>query len=74
MTLNTTVQAVTERIVERSRGQRSAYLDRCRAAAEAGPGRAHLGCGNLAHADWVLPLETPFERPPDRERRRDLDC
>ena len=29
---------------------------------------------NLAHADWVLPLETPFERPPDRERRRDLDC
>lgn len=29
---------------------------------------------NLAHADWVLPLVTPFERPPDRERRRDLDC
>ncbi len=29
---------------------------------------------NLAHADWVLPLEVPFERPPDRERRRDLSC
>ena len=29
---------------------------------------------NLAHADWVLPLTTPFERPPDRTRRRDLDC
>jgi len=29
---------------------------------------------NLAHADWVLPLETPFERPPDRERRYDIDC
>ena len=29
---------------------------------------------NLAHADWVMPLVTPFERPPDRERRNDLDC
>ena len=29
---------------------------------------------NLAHADWVMPLVTPFERPPERERRRDLDC
>ncbi len=29
---------------------------------------------NLAHADWVMPLVTPFERPPERTRRRDLDC
>ena len=29
---------------------------------------------NLRHADWVVPLTQPFERPPDRERRRDLDC
>jgi phosphogluconate dehydratase len=50
MALNPTVAAVTERIRARSRPQRTAYLDRCRRAAEAGPGRAHLSCGNLAHA------------------------
>lgn len=29
---------------------------------------------DLRHADWILPLEQPFERPPNRKRRRDLDC
>lgn len=29
---------------------------------------------DLAHADWVLPLEQPFERPPSRARRRDITC
>ena len=29
---------------------------------------------DLGHADWVLPLEQPFERPPNRTRRRDLSC
>ena len=29
---------------------------------------------DLRHADWVLPLEQPFERPPSRTRRRDLSC
>ena len=50
MTLNPTLLAVTERIVERSRSLRGAYLERCRLAAEQGPARAHLSCGNLAHA------------------------
>ena len=50
MTLNPTLQAVTRRIAERSRESRQAYLDRCRRAIEQGPGRAHLSCGNLAHA------------------------
>lgn len=50
MALNPTVAAVTERIRARSRETRAAYLDRCRRAAEAGPGRAHLSCGNIAHA------------------------
>jgi phosphogluconate dehydratase len=50
MALNPTVEAVTERIRARSRPLRTAYLDRCRRAAEAGPGRAHLSCGNIAHA------------------------
>jgi len=50
MTLNATVQAVTERIIERSRETRGVYLERMRRAAEDGPRRAHLSCGNQAHA------------------------
>ncbi len=29
---------------------------------------------SLRYADWVLPLEQPFERPPSRTHRRDLSC
>ncbi len=29
---------------------------------------------NLGHADWILPLTTPFERPTDRKRRRVISC
>ncbi len=29
---------------------------------------------DLWHADWILPLEQPFERPPERTRRRDIEC
>ena len=29
---------------------------------------------NLWQADWILPLEQPFERPPERLRRSNLDC
>jgi phosphogluconate dehydratase len=50
MSLNPVVAAVTDRILVRSRDVRAAYMDRCRRAAEAGPSRAHLSCGNLAHA------------------------
>ncbi|RMF32940.1 MAG: phosphogluconate dehydratase [Alphaproteobacteria bacterium] len=50
MTLNATVASVTARIAERSHDLRQAYLDRCARLIEAGPGRAHLSCGNLAHA------------------------
>ncbi len=28
----------------------------------------------VRHADWILPLRQPFERPPARTRRRDLRC
>ncbi len=50
MTLNATVARVTERIRARSEASRSAYLERTGRAAEAGPVRAHLTCGNQAHA------------------------
>ena len=49
MSLNSTVDAVTERIRERSSTSRDAYLDRCRAAAARKPRRGTLSCGNLAH-------------------------
>ncbi len=50
MPLNPRLEAVTDRIRTRSALRRQAYLDRMRAAAEAGPARAHLSCGNQAHA------------------------
>jgi phosphogluconate dehydratase len=48
--LDATLEAVTERIVERSRDARSDYLRRLTEAAEAGPVRHSLSCTNLAHA------------------------
>ncbi|MGY6548766.1 MAG: phosphogluconate dehydratase [Roseinatronobacter sp.] len=50
MPLNPKLEAVTDRIRARSKPRRTAYLDRMRAAAEAGVARAHLSCGNQAHA------------------------
>jgi len=50
MTLNATIADVTERIRRRSAQGREAYLARMAAAADAGPRRAHLTCGNQAHA------------------------
>jgi phosphogluconate dehydratase len=44
-----TVLAVTERIAERSRAERAAYLERVRQAKSEGPHRRKLSCGNLAH-------------------------
>lgn len=50
MTLHPKLNDITARIIERSRPTRQAYLDRMRQAAEDGPRRAHLSCGNQAHA------------------------
>ena len=50
MTLNPIIDRVTDRIRERSAASRAAYLARMAAAAEQGPRRAHLSCGNQAHA------------------------
>ncbi|MXQ06974.1 phosphogluconate dehydratase [Alphaproteobacteria bacterium GH1-50] len=49
-TLNDTVQRVTDRIIERSQGARGSYLDKIARARDAGVKRAHLSCGNQAHA------------------------
>ena len=55
--LNAKLAAVTERIVQRSRDQRGAYLERIEAAARSGPGRAKLSCANWAHAFAASPVE-----------------
>ncbi len=49
MTVNQTLQAITNRIIERSRPTREAYLARINAAASRKPMRSALGCANLAH-------------------------
>ena len=48
--MHPTIARVTERIETRSQDRRSQYLERMRAAGDAGPRRAHLTCGNQAHA------------------------
>ena len=50
MPLNATVASVTDRIRARSATPRREYLNRMARAAAAGPARAHLSCGNQAHA------------------------
>ncbi len=50
MTLHPTIARVTDRIRERSAASRGDYLSRIAAAAQAGPARGHLACGNQAHA------------------------
>ena len=55
MPLNPTLAAVTERIEERSRATRGVYLDRMARARDEGPKRAHLACGNQAHAYAAMP-------------------
>ncbi|KGT33449.1 hypothetical protein HC02_29440 [Vibrio parahaemolyticus] len=44
------VLEVTQRLTERSREARAAFLARTEVQAEAGKGRIGLSCGNLAHA------------------------
>ncbi len=47
--LHPAIAKVTERIVERSRKGRAAYLDLMDRQREAGTNRGNLSCGNLAH-------------------------
>ncbi len=48
MTLHAEVAAVTDRIIERSRPERTAYLALIDREREAGSLRPNLGCANLA--------------------------
>ena len=48
--MNPVVSAVTDRIIERSRPTRQAYLSLIERERETWVGRPRLGCANLAHA------------------------
>ncbi|MBL3565860.1 phosphogluconate dehydratase [Rhodovulum sulfidophilum] len=50
MPLHPVLEEVTQAIASRSAETRAAYLDRIGRAADQGPARAHLTCGNQAHA------------------------
>jgi len=50
MTLHPKLADVTQRIMERSKVSRHNYLDKVAQVAKSGPRRAHLSCGNQAHA------------------------
>src|SRR5579871_6340081 len=47
--LHARIAEVTDRIVDRSRGARTAYLKRIEAAVARAPARKRLGCANFAH-------------------------
>ena len=55
MQLHSEIARVTDRIRERSRDGRADYLARADATAKKGPQRAHLTCGNQAHAFAAMP-------------------
>ncbi len=57
--LNATIARVTDRIRARSAGRRADYLAQIKAAAQAGPARAHLSCGNQAHAYAAMGTDQP---------------
>ena len=59
MSLHPTTARVTDRIAERSRTLRSAYLARIEAARRDGPARSRLDCGNLAHGFAAAGVDKP---------------
>ena len=62
MAMHPTIDRVTSRIAERSRGLRDDYLARMAAARLDGPARALLGCGNLAHGFAAAGADKPMLR------------
>jgi phosphogluconate dehydratase len=50
MKLNSTIEAITARIIARSAESRSAYMNQMQQARINGVARSAMSCGNLAHA------------------------
>ncbi len=62
MTLNPTIAAVTDRIVDRSRASRRRYLALMEEQRERGIDRGRMGCGNLAHGFAAAGEDKPLIR------------
>ncbi len=60
MKLKPVIEAVTERIRERSKSTRSAYLAQVKAAGARDRGADRMGCANVAHAFAALPANDKF--------------
>jgi phosphogluconate dehydratase len=69
MSTHPTVRDVTDRIRERSRGSRNAYLQRLASTRERERGSERMGCANVAHAVAGVPandkLKIVAERAPN---------
>ncbi|MGQ2978415.1 MAG: phosphogluconate dehydratase [Polaromonas sp.] len=61
MSLHPVVAQVTEKIRERSRATRSAYLQRLDSTATRAISVDRMGCGNIAHAVAGMPLDDRFK-------------
>ncbi len=59
--LNNVIHSVTDRIIERSKDTRAAYLEALEANVKEGPRRRRLSEGNLAHATAACPLHEKTE-------------
>ena len=53
MSADSRIQAITARIVERSKPYRETYLERLRLQVSKGVHRSVLSCGNLAHLSLI---------------------
>ncbi|MEO5606709.1 MAG: dihydroxy-acid dehydratase, partial [Polaromonas sp.] len=61
MTLHSVVSRITERIIERSRPTRSAYLAQLHLDSTRPPSLERMGCANIAHAVAGMPLNDKFK-------------
>ncbi len=68
MKLHPQIQAVTQRIVQRSAATRSDYLKRLDASANRPPGAQRMGCANVAHAFAGMPSNDKFKVVAERGR------
>ena len=70
MALHPKLADVTQRILDRSKNSRNTYLNKVAQAAKSGPRRAHLSCGNQAHAYAAIGADKPIlldQRAPNIE-------
>ena len=67
MALHSAVLDITERIKERSRPTRAAYLAQLQADSSRKPSMDRMGCANIAHAVAGMPLDDRFKLVTERQ-------